>query len=416
VGELFDEHGPSILGLCRLILRDPVEAEDAAQQTFLSAHRALLRGTEPHEPAAWLTAIARNECRARIRRRELVVVPREDDAVDRRDASDVAADHEQMKAVAAAIADLPDRQRAAVVLRDLRGLSNSEVAQTLAVEPAAVDALVYRGRQRVRRMLRRSWPATVVVPVSLRDALARLIPHFETSGGAGATLLGAKLLAAPVVKVAAGVAAAVLAVGATAVEIERAIVAPRESTQHATPAAPHVARSARAKVVPVSSHLHLPSASHGHLATAPRHRGRDRGSRDDGDRDRGGRQPEPAETGSSSGPGPTPASSDQDVSVSSGPGSTPAPAPSTQPPRTDNSGPGSLTDSTVQADSSGPSMQAESSSSGPGPGPEPAGTSGSDGSNSGPGSTSSGSDSSGSESSGSDSSGSGSDGHGGSGE
>src|SRR5215471_7732609 len=58
VGALFDAHGRMVLGLCRLLLRDPAEAEDAAQQTFLSAHRALLGGGQP-----------RNECRARIRTR-----------------------------------------------------------------------------------------------------------------------------------------------------------------------------------------------------------------------------------------------------------------------------------------------------------------------------------------------------------
>jgi RNA polymerase sigma factor (sigma-70 family) len=415
VGELFDEHGPSILGLCRLILRNPVEAEDAAQQAFLSAHRALLHGTEPREPAAWLAAIARNECRARLRRRELAVLPLDTDAVDHRDASEVASDREQLRAVADAIGELPERQRRAVVLRDLRGLSNTEVARALAVAPGTVDALVYRGRRRVRNAFRRSWPATVVVPVSLRDALARLIPHFETSGGAGAALLSAKLLAAPVAKVAAGVAAAVLAVGATAVEIEQALVAPKEPARQATsrPAA-RVVAPAPSKVVSVSRERPLPSASRGHSAVQPRHHGRDRGSRGDNDRDRG--EPEPSETSSSSGPGPAPAPAPagHDVSVSSGPAPAPAaapstqPGPSTQPAPTDNSGPGSVTEPALQADSSGPSTEAQSSSSGPGPGPEPSGMSGSDGSNSGPGSTSSGS--------GSDSSGSGSDGHGGSGE
>jgi DNA-directed RNA polymerase specialized sigma24 family protein len=69
VGRLFAEHGRMVLGLCRLVLRDPIEAEDAAQQVFLSAHRAVLQGAVPREAAAWLAAIARNECRARIRAR-----------------------------------------------------------------------------------------------------------------------------------------------------------------------------------------------------------------------------------------------------------------------------------------------------------------------------------------------------------
>jgi DNA-directed RNA polymerase specialized sigma24 family protein len=58
-----------VFGVCRLLLRDRVEAEDAAQQTFLSAYRALLAGQEPRDPSAWLGTIARNECRARLRAR-----------------------------------------------------------------------------------------------------------------------------------------------------------------------------------------------------------------------------------------------------------------------------------------------------------------------------------------------------------
>ncbi len=69
VAALFDEHASMVLGLCRLLLRDHHEAEDAAQQTFVSAYRSLLRGNEPRDDASWLAAIARNECRARIRKR-----------------------------------------------------------------------------------------------------------------------------------------------------------------------------------------------------------------------------------------------------------------------------------------------------------------------------------------------------------
>ena len=49
VGDLFAEHGRMVLGLCRLLLRHPVEADDAAQQVFLSAHQAVLRGSRPRD-------------------------------------------------------------------------------------------------------------------------------------------------------------------------------------------------------------------------------------------------------------------------------------------------------------------------------------------------------------------------------
>src|SRR5918995_3677852 len=63
VGALFDEFAPMVLAVCRFNLRDPQAAEDAAQETFLSAHRSLLSGTRARDPAAWLATIARNECR-----------------------------------------------------------------------------------------------------------------------------------------------------------------------------------------------------------------------------------------------------------------------------------------------------------------------------------------------------------------
>src|SRR5207248_3886039 len=77
VADLYQRHSRKVLGLCRMFLRDRAEAEDAMQQTFLSAYRSVLGGNEPREPGAWLSAIARNECwaRARARMREPLAEP-----------------------------------------------------------------------------------------------------------------------------------------------------------------------------------------------------------------------------------------------------------------------------------------------------------------------------------------------------
>jgi RNA polymerase sigma factor (sigma-70 family) len=66
--DLLLQHRPFVLRLCRIMLRDSSESEDAAQQVFLHAYRALGDGTRPLEPRAWLAEIARNECRSRVRR------------------------------------------------------------------------------------------------------------------------------------------------------------------------------------------------------------------------------------------------------------------------------------------------------------------------------------------------------------
>src|SRR5437763_2078476 len=122
-GELFIDHGRMVVGLCRLLLRDRVEAEDASQQVFVSAHRALLSGAVPREPAAWLAAIARNECRARVRARmrEPLTLPQLPPHLADPLAS--AADAGDLDALWSALSAMPRRQRNAFLLRELGGLS-----------------------------------------------------------------------------------------------------------------------------------------------------------------------------------------------------------------------------------------------------------------------------------------------------
>ena len=219
LAELFDAHARMVVAVCRLQLRDPVEAEDAAQQTFLSAYRALLSGTVPREPGAWLSTIARNECRARVRARTATVELPEDRAIQTDGAEDVAVRREQLAALYAALAELPQRQREAVVLRDVYGLRHGEVGAALGVSRASVESLLFRARRRLRMRLRPAAATAIVVPLALREAVAQAVPGFAAApaGAAGVAAVGggvlAKLGAAPL---AAKVAAVSVAVGGTA--------------------------------------------------------------------------------------------------------------------------------------------------------------------------------------------------------
>ena len=185
VGELFEEHRRMVLGLCRLLLRDPVEAEDAAQQVFLSAHEALRRGSVPRDPAAWLAAITRNECRARARarmREPLALIELPSDLPDPLAAAIRAAD---LRAIWSALGALPRRQRRALVLRELGGLSYHELGRALGVSHSAVESLLFRARQQLRAFLAAT--NAVVAPVAVREQLAQLIPRFDpgTAGVVG---------------------------------------------------------------------------------------------------------------------------------------------------------------------------------------------------------------------------------------
>ncbi len=113
------------------------------QTAFLDAQRALERGTIPRNPRAWLAAIALNAAH-RLRRRRLNAEPLEEYAVQ---------EASRMSEIRAALASLPREQRAAVLYRDVLGLSYGETAEQMGTSVNAVTMLLHRGRQRLRQTL-----------------------------------------------------------------------------------------------------------------------------------------------------------------------------------------------------------------------------------------------------------------------
>jgi RNA polymerase sigma factor (sigma-70 family) len=229
VGELFTEHGRMVLGLSRLLLRDPIEAEDAAQQAFLSAHQALLRGSVPRDAAAWLAAIARNECRARIRARMREPLTLPEVPSDLPDPLAAALRSTDLEAVWAALGALPRRQRRALLMRELGGLSYHELGRALGVSHSAVESLLFRARRRVRSLALGANAA--LAPIAVRDQLAQVIPGFDP-GSAG---IVARIAALPVAWKLAGAAVSVgvVAAGASGLHPRTHPIAqprPRETT------------------------------------------------------------------------------------------------------------------------------------------------------------------------------------------
>jgi RNA polymerase sigma-70 factor (ECF subfamily) len=157
--ELYRDHGRLVGGLCRALLRDRAEAEDAMQQVFLAAHRALLNGTSPREPAAWLATIARNECWGRIRARMREPLPTADVDGEPSPSDPLAAAirNADLAAMWSAIAQLPRQQRDALLLREFGGLSYEDLAGALAVSGPAVESLLFRARQGVRARLQTAY-------------------------------------------------------------------------------------------------------------------------------------------------------------------------------------------------------------------------------------------------------------------
>jgi RNA polymerase sigma-70 factor (ECF subfamily) len=197
VADLYARHGRMVAGVCRGLLRDPEEAADAAQQTFLAAQRALVAGTHPNEPAAWLATIARNECRMRIRSRMAApaTVALDENVDGHGDATyQGAVQGAAVEALRDVLAELPERQREALLLREVRGLSYDEVATAMNVSPPAVETLIFRARKRVIDRVRLV-PGFVVAWA--KDSLTRLGgPADIATAGAVAAKGAAALVAA----------------------------------------------------------------------------------------------------------------------------------------------------------------------------------------------------------------------------
>lgn len=149
---LYVAHSAALLRYCRRRLGCPSEAEDAVQTTFLYATRALQRGVVPESESAWLHAIAKNVCRWQRRtdaRRASVA----SDPLAGPVAAEAAPDTDDELAfeIREALARVPERQRQALVLGEVRGLSPADVATVLGLRPSATYALLARARRSFAR-------------------------------------------------------------------------------------------------------------------------------------------------------------------------------------------------------------------------------------------------------------------------
>jgi RNA polymerase sigma factor (sigma-70 family) len=141
--ELYRKHRARLVRLVERELHDRDEAEDAVQTAFLDAQRALQRGTIPHNPRAWLAAIALNAAR-RVRRRHVDAAALEEYAVQ---------EASRLPELKEALAGLPKNEQVAVLYRDVLGLSYAEMAERMDRTVPAVTMLLHRARGRLRSLL-----------------------------------------------------------------------------------------------------------------------------------------------------------------------------------------------------------------------------------------------------------------------
>lgn len=146
---------PRVMRLARRLLSDEAEAEDVTQEAMLRLWQIAPKWQfGAAQPATWLYRVTVNLATDRLRKRRGVAL----DAVEEPDDPSPSVVEslmvtDRLQALDLALAVLPDRQRAAVVLRHIEGLSNPEIGAALGIGVEAVESLTARGKRRLAQLL-----------------------------------------------------------------------------------------------------------------------------------------------------------------------------------------------------------------------------------------------------------------------
>ncbi|HYV16050.1 MAG TPA: RNA polymerase sigma factor [Conexibacter sp.] len=267
---LCERHGAALHRYCRSIVRDEHDAEDALQSALMRAFAALRASEREVAVRPWLFRIVHNEAISLMRRRRATPSPLDAHAPASGSVAATVEGRERLATLVADIQTLSERQRAALVMRELSGLSIEEIAAALATTPGAAKQALFEARgalhelaegramdcegvrrtisERDGRVLRgrklrahvhacpgcRDFAALIetrtadlraLVPplpsAAIGGLLARVLAHSAGSGSGGGTGLGVSLGgqaagASIAGKAAAGLAIGVVALGGTA--------------------------------------------------------------------------------------------------------------------------------------------------------------------------------------------------------
>ena len=161
--ELIERHQGAVIGTVSKMLGNASEAEDIAQQVFIRLWKSAPRYKPKAKFTTFLYTITRNlvfnESRRKSRKKEYSMEEREDDfhlqTADHQNASPDQGllQQELRQAVDQAIANLPEKQRLAVILRRYEGMPYDEIAKILDLSVSAIKSQLFRARHTLRESL-----------------------------------------------------------------------------------------------------------------------------------------------------------------------------------------------------------------------------------------------------------------------
>ncbi|MFQ5812763.1 MAG: sigma-70 family RNA polymerase sigma factor [Anaerolineae bacterium] len=150
---LVEAHQTAVYNLAYRMLGNAVEAEDAAQETFLRAYTRLNTYDSERKFSSWLLAIASHHCIDRLRRRRFTLsldeLPPWRWLASSSRPEEVVIQSEERDEIHQLLDQLPPHYRAAVILRYWYDLSYQEIAEAMETTESAVKSTLYRARRRL---------------------------------------------------------------------------------------------------------------------------------------------------------------------------------------------------------------------------------------------------------------------------
>jgi RNA polymerase sigma-70 factor, ECF subfamily len=208
--EIYRRYAPRVQAVCRRMLRNPTDVDEATQEAFLRSFVALGRFNGQYQLGAWLARIATNICLDQIRRKartpETYDTPDEKLDLEPSDQQPELLVTEQIQ-LAEAMAEMQPLHAEALFLRAVEGLSHQEMSHQLDMSPQQVKSLLHRARLSFRRGWRTA-SGFLIAPWAGLKGFASRSRETQVHNLAGAS---APMGMMTVERVAAGAVAAVLA-------------------------------------------------------------------------------------------------------------------------------------------------------------------------------------------------------------
>jgi RNA polymerase sigma-70 factor (ECF subfamily) len=172
---LFDAHADKLYRLALSLLRDPAEAEDIVQETFVKVMTRLEQFEGRARLETWLYRVAYNASLERLRRKQADPLPEDEPEADGLPMPQSLVDWSSTPetallgaevgvALEAAIQQLPESLRVVFLLRDVEGFSTEEAAEALGVSVAAAKVRLHRARLALREQLAGYFGSSGVAP------------------------------------------------------------------------------------------------------------------------------------------------------------------------------------------------------------------------------------------------------------